>query len=93
MKPEVKAANIPTGEYYENPYLPSANEAGGFSEIPLLPVEALSILVNNAGKPMAIIDKLALQKIADSDDSDVPLDLKAIRNRIAAELDTDDDWE
>jgi len=93
MKLEAKAANIPTGEYYEQPYLPSAGEARCFSAIPLLPVEALTILVDNAGKPMSTIDRLALQRIAESDDSDVPLDLKAIRNRVAAELDTDNDWE
>lgn len=90
---ETKRTGIPPGEYYEKPYLPSANEARDFSTIPLLPVEALTILVNNAGKPMSAIDRLALQRISESDDSDVPLDLKAIRAQAAAELDTDDDWE
>lgn len=73
--------------------MPSANEAREFSAIPLLPVEALTILINNAGKPMSVIDRLALQRISESDDSDVPLDLKAIRSQVVAELDTDDDWE
>lgn len=93
MKTEVKTTNVPTGEYYEEPYLPSANEAREFSAIPLLPVEALTILVNNAGKPMSAIDRLALQRISESDDSDLALDLKAMRAQVAAELDTDDDWE
>ncbi len=93
MKTEAKITNIPTGEYYEDPYLPSANEAREFSAIPLLPVEALTILVNNAGKSMSAIDRLALQRISESDDSDAALDLKAIRAQVAAELDTDDDWE
>jgi hypothetical protein len=93
MPIETGNAGIPPSEYYEKPYLPSANEAREFSKIPLLPVEALTILVNNAGKPMSVIDRLALQKISESDDSDVHLDLKAMRRQIAAELDADDDWE
>lgn len=88
-----KIIHIPTGEFYEKPYLPSATEAREFSAIPLFPIEALTILIDNAGKSISTIDKLALQRIAESDDSDVPLDLKVIRSRVAEELDTDDDWE
>lgn len=59
---------IPPSSYYENPYLPTAEDRDEYQTIPLLPVEAHSILVDVVGKPIAIIDRLTLQRIAESDD-------------------------
>lgn len=93
MTIEVESTGIPPSEYYERPYVPSANEARDYSAIPLLPVEAHTILVDNAGKPMSTLDRLTLQRIAESDENDSPIDLKTIRRQLASELDVDDDWE
>ncbi|MBI5358197.1 hypothetical protein HZB69_01035 [Candidatus Amesbacteria bacterium] len=93
MTIEAKKSGIPPGEYYENPYFPSTNEARDYSAIPLLPVEAHSILVDSAGKSMSDLDRLTLRRIAESDESDAPLDLKAIRSQVAVELGVDNEWE
>ncbi len=71
MAIEANNSGIPTGEYYDNPYLPLADEAQDYSAIPLFPVEAHFILdlVRNAGKPTSALDRLTLQRIADSDES------------------------
>ncbi len=83
---------IPPASYYENPYPPSAGDRGEYPAIPLLPVEAHSILVDAVGKPITSIDRLTLQRIAESDD-DGPIDFQTVRRQIMAELDTDDDWD
>lgn len=92
MTNEIKSGGIPTSEYYEAPYIPSAYEAANYLAIPLLPVEAHFILVNNAGKLIQKIDRLALQRISESDEPDFTLDFKAVRKQVAKELDMDDDW-
>jgi len=83
---------IPPASYYENPYLPTVGDRDEYQTIPLLPVEAHSILVDAAGKRITTIDRLALQRIAESDD-DESIDFQAVRQQIMAELDTDDDWD
>ena len=83
---------IPPASYYENPYPPTAGDRNEYPTIPLLPVEAHSILVDAVDKPITTIDRLTLQRIAESDD-DEPIDFQAVRRQIMAELDTDDDWD
>lgn len=84
---------MPPSEYYERPYVPSPDEAKGYLFIPLLPVEAHSILVDRAGTVMSELDALALQRISDSEEEDIALDYKKIRRKIAEELGVEDDWE
>lgn len=83
---------IPPASYYENPYLPTAGDRDEYQTIPLLPVEALTIIVDSAGKHLSSVDRLTLQRIANEND-DVPIDFLAVRRRVMAELDTDDDWD
>lgn len=82
----------PPAEYYEQPYLPGALELDDYATLPLLPVEAHTILVNSVGTTMSTTDRIALERIAHSD-SDEPVDLLAIRKRVMDEFDTDDDWD
>lgn len=83
---------VPPSSYYEKPYLPSAADRGVYSSIPLLPVEAHTIIVDSAGKRLSTVDRLTLQRIAEEDD-DVPIDFLTVRRRVMAELGTDDDWD
>lgn len=93
MTKETAKHIVPTNEYYESPYIPSTVEASDYSTIPLLPVEAHSILVGNTGKRIPTVDKLALQRISELDESDIQVDYKKVRKQVARELGLDDDWE
>ncbi len=88
-----KQSITPPAEFYEDPYLPGALEMQDYLSVPLSPVEAHTILVRMAGGPMSTVDRIALQRIADEDDGDFQQDFLAIRKQVAAELDTDDDWD
>ena len=90
---ETNKQGIPSRSYYERPYIPSAKEASDYSSVPLLPVEAHTILVDNARKRVSMVDNIALQKISESDESDVAVDFKKVRRQVIAELGVDDDWE
>lgn len=79
-------------DYYESPYLPSPFEARGYLAIPLYPVEAHYIIVNSVGKHLSTIDKLALRRLADSNDPDVQIDLKTVRQEVTEELGEINDW-
>lgn len=69
----------PGSDYYENPYIPSAEERSDWSTLPLRPVEAHYLLVNNAGN-LSQADAAALRAIADSDDNpDQEVDLFSTR--------------
>lgn len=83
---------IPPASYYENPYLPTVGDRDEYQTIPLLPVEAHTIIVDSAGKHLSTVDRLTLERIADEDD-DVPIDFLMVRRRVMAELCTDDDWD
>jgi len=93
MSNEIKLEQTPPREYYERPYLPSANEASNYLTIPLLPVEAHTILVGRAGKPMSELDRLTLQRISEMEESDVAVDLKEFRIKVATEFGIENDWE
>lgn len=93
MTSEIKSGSIPPSEFYEELYIPSASEAANYSRIPLLPVEAHTILVNSVCRPIHKIDRIALQRISESDEPDFTLDFKTVRRQVAKELDTDDDWD
>lgn len=84
--------NTPPTSYYERPYLPGPGDRVEFHTIPLLPVEAHTILIDNAGKPLSTLDRLTLLRISESEE-DEPIDFQAERRRVAAELDTDEDWD
>ena len=92
MTIEANKSIIPSRAFYERPYVPSSDEASQYLSIPLRPVEAHSILVDRVGKKMSVVDKLALQRISELDESDTPVDYKKIRKQVAAELDVDDSW-
>ena len=83
---------VPPASYYENPYPPTTGDRDEYQTIPLLPVEAHSILVAAIGKPISTVDRLALQRIAD-EDGDEPIDFQSVRRQIMSEFDTDDDWD
>lgn len=83
---------IPPARYYEFPYLPGIVEGESYHRIPLLPVEAHSILVDRAGKPISTVDRLTLQQITEGD-GDEAIDFQAVRRRIVAELGTNEDWD
>ncbi|HAU98639.1 MAG: hypothetical protein UX04_C0002G0229 [Microgenomates group bacterium GW2011_GWF2_45_18] len=72
----------PGSDYYENPYIPSAEERADWRTLPLRPVEAHYLLVNNVGN-MSQADAAALRAIADDDDNpDQEVDLFSTRRNL-----------
>lgn len=83
--------DTPGSEYYERPYLPSEGELDGYSSVPLLPVEAHTILSDNVGRKMSVLDRLTLQKISDMEEGDFSVDFLKLRRQLAEELGIDED--
>jgi hypothetical protein len=87
----------PGSNYYEDPYIPSEDERSDYQSIPLRPVEAHTLLVNNAGN-LSEADKRALRAIVDGDyhpDQEVDF-LTAGKEEMTLDGgyhdDDDDDW-
>lgn len=57
----------PDPEYYDRPYVPNTVERDEWRELPLRPIEALTLLVNNADT-LSESDRRALRIIIDNDD-------------------------
>lgn len=92
MALEDKKSLTPPASFYDRPYLPSAAECDGYETVPLLAVEAHTILVDSAGRPMSTIDRLTLERISEAD-SDETVDFLAARRRVMVEFGIDDDWD
>ncbi len=82
----------PSKIYYERPYVPNPNEVDDYKTIPLLPVEAHTIISDSVGKKrLSPLDRLTLEKISESDD-DQEIDFLALRKKIKEEsIDYDED--
>lgn len=73
----------PGSDYYENPYIPTDEERRDWKTLPLRPVEAHYLLVNNVGK-LSPSDALALRAIADGDYlPDQEVDFLAIQRELS----------
>lgn len=87
----------PGNDYYKNPSIPSNGERSDYETIPLRPVEAHTLLVNNTGE-LSESDKRALRAIVDGDyhpDQEVDF-LNASRDEMTLDggyHDDDDDWD
>ena len=92
MAIENQKQKVPPASFYEEPYLPSDGDREEYDNIPLLPVEAHSIIVRMAGKPMSTVDRTTLLRISD-DDGECPIDFMEMRKRVLIEFEIDDDWD
>lgn len=88
----MKRASLPPASFYDRPYLLGAAECDGYGTVPLLAVEAHTILVDSVGRPMSTVDRLTLERISEAD-SDETIDFLDTRRQVMAEFDTDDDWD
>jgi hypothetical protein len=75
--------NRPDSRYYDKPYIPNDKELSEWDSVPLRPVEAHSILVNNL-ENLSEAQKAALRSIIDEDDyPDQEVDYKSILSQFS----------